>query len=349
MIIGFYNPALDSLSGGERYSLALASHWSKNHEVSIFWGHKEILIKAQERLRFNLSDTRVTQNIFLGTNVLKKIALTRQYDLLFILSDGSIPTTFAKHNIIHFQIPFPSIAISLWKLRRYDAVVCNSVFTKKHLDKKLGEKSLVIYPPVAPIEGNIVGKQKVILSVGRFSDYHQTKKQHILIQAFIQATSQDKLKGWRLILAGGLLPSDEPYFHKLNQESDGYAIDLLPNISHQSLSSLYRRATLYWHAAGYGETDPMLMEHFGISTVEAMSAGCIPLSYDGGGQPEIIESGTSGVLWHTVDELIDASEQLIHKRSLMLQLRKNALSRSELFDEGRFFHAYDSLLREITS
>jgi len=36
------------------------------------------------------------------------------------------------------------------------------------------------------------------------------------------------------------------------------------------------------------------LEHFGITTVEAMAAGCVPLVYDSGGQAEIVSSGYNG-------------------------------------------------------
>ena len=43
---------------------------------------------------------------------------------------------------------------------------------------------------------------------------------------------------------------------------------------------------LFWHAAGLGEdptTNPDRFEHFGISVVEAMSAGAVPMVYEHGG------------------------------------------------------------------
>ncbi len=46
------------------------------------------------------------------------------------------------------------------------------------------------------------------------------------------------------------------------------------------LADLYARASIFWHAAGLGEDaedDPNRMEHFGISIVEAMSAGAVPV------------------------------------------------------------------------
>ena len=45
MKIGIYSPYLDTLGGGERYMISLASHWSKSHEVSVYWDSKTSYMK----------------------------------------------------------------------------------------------------------------------------------------------------------------------------------------------------------------------------------------------------------------------------------------------------------------
>lgn len=347
MKIGFYNPALDSLSGGERYMLTLASHWANDHDVWVYWNDDSILEKAEKRLNINLSRVKITQNIFSGKNVLKKVTITRQYDLLFILTDGSIPTTFARHNILHFQIPFSHIQAFPWKLKRYDSIVCNSHFTKNNLDRKLSDNAIVVYPPVAPITGSVT-KEKIILSVGRFSSYFQTKKQQVLIASFKRALNQGKLKGWKLVLTGGLLPSDEGYFQGLCKQARGLPIELIPNVTHENLTDYYKKSRLYWHAAGFGETDASLMEHFGITTVEAMSAGCVPIACNGGGQPEIITHGKDGMLWNTTDDLISYSLDVANDVRQYKKMQQEAIVRAKTFRPEVFCASFDRILSDIT-
>lgn len=347
MKIGFYSPYLDTLGGGERYTLTLASHWSGHHSVSVFWDQADILDKAQKRFDINLSSIKVVQNIFRGSNVFKKLFITRQYDLLFFLSDGSIPSTIAKRNILHFQIPFSPIAYSRAKLSRYQTVVCNSQFTKRSLDARVAKHAMVIYPPVSPVQEGRGKKENLILSVGRFTGFHTAKKQNVLIEAFAQGVKDKKLDGWRLILAGGLLPSDRQYFDSLQSLAKGLPVTFEANISHSRLDDYYLKSKIYWHAAGYGETDPQWMEHFGIATVEAMSAGTVPVVYDGGGQPEIVKDGENGFLWRTTRELLEKTDGIITNENLAETLQKNAIKTSKQFSVSQFCQAFDRLLYEL--
>lgn len=347
MKIGFYSPYLDTLGGGERYVLTLASHWSAHHNAELFWNDSTIVDRAQKRLNIDLSRVKVTRNIFRDTSVFKKLFITRQYDLIFFLSDGSIPSTLARYNILHFQMPFGKIPYSGVKLSRYQAIICNSQFTKDALDVRIGSRAEVIYPPVALVNGRGSKKEKLILSVGRFTGFHTAKKQHILLEAFRQGTKDKSLSGWKLVLVGGLLASDEEYFSRLKKMAHDLPVEFLPNAPLTKLIDLYRRASIYWHAAGYGETDPRWMEHFGITTVEAMSAGAVPIVFAGGGQREIVDEGKNGFLWKTTGELLEKTSEIIINKKLTVTLQKNAIHTGKKFSVSRFCGAFDHLLYEI--
>ncbi len=342
MRIGIYNPYFDGFGGGERYTLTLASHWSQTHDVFLFWNDDGIRKIAQQRFNVDLSKVETTQNFFQTKNVLKKALLSKRYDLIFFLSDGSIPTSFAKYNILHFQVPFPHIRVNPLKLMQYQAIVCNSEFTKGAIDQRIGRRSTVIYPPVDTAKFIAAKtKEKIVLSVGRFSGYFQAKKQEVLIETWKKAD----IKNWQLILAGGLLPSDQLYFEKLANLASGQSITLLPNISFDDLVRLYSKASIYWHGAGYGEQDPKLAEHFGITTVEAMASGCVPIVYNGGGLPEIVRDGQDGFLWNTTDDLIHITQTCITQKDLVKKMRHNAQDRAKMFTVRKFCDAFDQLLQ----
>lgn len=349
MRIGFYNPYFDGFGGGERYTLTLASHWSQHHDVDIFWDDDSLKREALKRFEIDLSNIKIVHNIFYGGNVLKKLFLTRKYDIIFFLSDGSVPSTLARHNILHFQVPFPVIRARGLKLSRFDSIVCNSVFTKAHLDPHVGHRSIVIYPPVRTRDFKPKRKMKQVLSVGRFSSHYQAKKQQILIDVFRQCLQKKQLSDWRLVLAGGLLKSDKNFFETLQKQSGGLPVRLVPNAPYTALKELYAESSIYWHAAGFGESDPALAEHFGISSVEAMAAGSIPIVYNGGGQSEIVEDGKSGFLWRTTDELIRFTLAAISHKALYSSMQKECNERAKVFDESQFIRSFDGILDSFTN
>ncbi|MFZ2025227.1 MAG: glycosyltransferase [Microgenomates group bacterium] len=344
--IGIYNPYFDSLGGGERYVLTLAEHWSTMHDVSIFWDDASILRSATDRFGLDLSKVKTTPNIFGTRFLVRKLIESSKYDLIFFLSDGSVPMTMARQNIIHFQVPFAHIAMTPWKAAHYRSIVVNSEFTKHNLDKKLSVPVTIIYPPVDVTVLKTAKKEKIILSVGRFNALYGAKKQDVLIRAFIEMTKKKQANGWKLVLAGGCLATDEEYANSLLEMAKGYAIEFEMNCSYEKLQSLYEVSSMYWHAAGYGETDPTRMEHFGMTTVEAMSGCCIPIVYNAGGQPEIVKQGINGYLWNTVDELLVATSMIMKGKdikSIIIAAQQTA----KKFSKKLFNEQYDELLRSI--
>jgi glycosyltransferase involved in cell wall biosynthesis len=347
MKIGLYDPYFDSYGGGERYILTLARHWSETHDVKIFWDDTRMLSEAEERFDMNLGNVEAVPNIFAGKNLLRKLSATTAYDCILFLSDGSVPMSFAKYNILHFQVPFAHVNLPWWKAQKYQRIVCNSEFTQKNLDPSLTIHRSVIYPPVDTQKMKETQKTHTILSVGRFSSLYGAKKHEVLLRAFRKAQKAKGLAGWKMIIAGGLLPSDRAYFHQLKTMAKGLPVEFHANCTFHALQLLYGSAAIYWHAAGYGESKPERMEHFGITTVEAMGAGCVPAVFNGGGQPEIVDDNHTGILWNTPDELIQKTISIIQKKNALEGIKRAAKKRAGEFSVSRFTKSFDSLLSEI--
>jgi len=351
MKIGIHSPYLDSLGGGERYMLTIAEHLSRNHTVDIFWNDGKIKKKVFERLAIDLKRINFVEDIFyLGKNLLKKLILSREYDLVIFLSDGSIPSTLAKKNILHFQRPFLKVKekslLGRFKLSRFQAVICNSKFTKQYIDKQYGVNSQVIYPPVDIERFSSSKKKNSIVSVGRFS---VNKKQKEMAQFFKKISLE--LPEWEFYLSGGLLDHDKEYFEEVKSIIKEDSVKLLPNISFEKIKRHYSEAKIYWHAVGFREDEkknPAAMEHFGISTVEAMAAGCVPIVLNGGGQKEIIEHGKNGFLWRNEKELIDYTLRIASDEGLRKKMSKEAVKRSEDFSKEKFCQRIDRLISSIT-
>lgn len=309
------SPYLDHLGGGERYMLSVASVLeSLGHDIYFAWDNLSEINALAIMLGITLTaprlDPRVKELYFQGNATAMYLA-TRRYDVVVYLSDGSIPALGGRRNILHMQVPFHGVRGKSWqnKLKNnlIHKVIVNSIFTKRIVDNEYGINSVVVYPPVVAVTATSA-KENIILSVGRFEPSLNAKHQDILIRAFQELSPS--IPGWKLVLAGGSA-SDE-WLNRLKKMAEGAAIEFAPNVSHDGLTELYRQASIYWHAAGYGvdeSKNPELTEHFGISTVEAISAGCIPLVVPSGGQREIIADPEFH--WHTTEDLVAKTRKLI--------------------------------------
>lgn len=357
MKIGIYDPYLDDVGGGEKYMMSIAECLSQEHEVTVFWDNKRDIDTIIERFSLNLSGVRFSKNIFASqTGFLKRIFNSIGFDIIIFLSDGSIPFLLSRKTFIHLQQPlkhFPEHFLKdRIKLLRISGVFCNSIYTKSFNEKRIEVPTVVIYPPVEFKQKNIK-KENIILTVGRFrvknvrnvDDY---KKLLVMIESF-KSMNKKRIKGWRFVLATSVKKEDGEKFEDLKKSIKGYPIKFLVNMSNDDLWNIYSRAKIYWHAAGYGEDlekHPEYAEHFGISTVEAMGAGVVPVVINAGGQKEIITDSENGFLWDSTDDLVGKTQQLINDRALWEKMSLNAKQSIQKFSKERFCHEIQKLIRQ---
>lgn len=232
-------------------------------------------------------------------------------------------------------------------VRRYTRVFAYSRFSKDVMDRTWGVPSAVLYPPVDTSRFPPGKKRPIILSVGRFGRGGNNKRHLVLIEAF-RLLMKGGLQGWELHLAGAVSRDryNAPYFRQVQQAAWGLPITIHGDAPFEQLVELYGAATLYWHACGHGldeRRNPAHAEHFGITTVEAMAAGCVPMVVPKGGQPEIVEEGVSGLFWNEPHELAAKTRSLIADPPTIAHLSLMARERSRLFDRER----HDRTLRSI--
>jgi len=347
MRIGVFDPYLDTLSGGEKYMLTIASCLSSDNEVFIFWDkNKEAEIKktALQKLGLDLSGIKFYENIFAkNVSTVSRLIESNKFDAIVYLSDGSIPMVGTKL-YVHFQFPVEwvngqSLKTKI-KLSFVKKIFCNSKFTKKFIDNKLDVQSEVLYPPVDLHILKEVKKENIILHVGRFDVDNQGnnyKKQDVMIEMFKQMVDAG-LKDWKFkLILGGV--KDINRLAEYKKMIQGYPIELIVNISNQELWEHYSLAKIYWHATGLGEDlgkYPEKAEHFGISTVEAMGSGAVPVVFNAGGQREIIENEKNGFLCDNKEDFVSKTMALIKDDDLLKKLSKEAIKRLSIFSGDRF-------------
>jgi GT2 family glycosyltransferase/glycosyltransferase involved in cell wall biosynthesis len=258
----------------------------------------------------------------------------------------------AKRSFFHCQFPFPlsdshksRMNEGLDRLAGYEKVIVNSDFTKQAYETQLsrfGHSAVVevVSPPVATKRLLALRQERKqwILSIGRFSAAGHSKRQDVLIEA-MKATSVDFRKNWRLVLCGTVpnTAADRGYFKEL-QESVGNDVDVefILSPSASVLDSLLAQSAIYAHACGFGVRSPdefSRCEHFGITLVEALVAGCHIICYEVGGGPEIIARVGAGDTFGSIDELASLFERAAG-RNVDQTIRERA---AEYFDDAAFY------------
>lgn len=376
-----YDPYLDTLGGGERYCLSVAEILLKNgYEVDLLWsGDTSLVQKAEKRFSLNLNNLKIVPDVYgiqpkkldlleendhlskfinrtinpqkinLKINkLINKFKNNRKYDVIFYISDGSLPLLFGKKNYLHVQVPFvaknslSSTIIHQLKSKFFTNVICNSQFTASFQEKALKNKVLVVYPPVDVdkfYSNN--NKENIILSVGRFDNILNAKKQDILIDGFRKLYESTPSLNWKLVLAGGSLldPEKNSYLQYLQKKAQNLPVEFVVNPPFNILQEIYSKSKIYWHAAGF-EVDekihPENTEHFGITVVEAMSSGLVPVVINQGGIPEIVDNGVTGFLWKTLDDLVSKTQKLIDNPETLKLMSQQSLINCQQFSKDNF-------------
>ena len=224
-------------------------------------------------------------------------------------------------------------------LRTYDAIAVNSPYTGDWVQRLWDRSSEVVAPPVRLRRGGAKGP--IVLSVGRFfaNDSGHSKKQLELARAFRALVEQHGVTGWELHLVGGCTDLDRGYVDAIRRESVGLPIQLHVNARGQDVDELYARASIFWHAGGINENPelhPERFEHFGISVVEAMSAGCPPMVFHRGGPAAIVEHGVSGLHFSSIDELATQTASLVQDPDRLAKLAATAENAAQEYDAEHF-------------
>ncbi len=304
--------------------------------------------------------------------------LTEPYDLFIYSGHGVPPFCSAGRGLVYCHFPFESHPTHellrtngweghfhldrwirlrgytwLWnrRMRGYQKLLSNSNFTSGWIERLWKRPSEVLYPPVA-IESASVAKENIIVSLGRFivTDGKNHALQLKTFREFLSVTGGD----WRLCLIGFCtdLPQDRAYLERLQAISRDIPVTFVVNAPRQTLWTHLAKAKLYWHATALGgEADipPKRMEHFGIATVEAMGAGCVPLVPMSGGQPEIVEHEVSGFLCRNAQALLQHTSRLAIDDLLCRQMGRAAIERSARFRPEAFKQRMSQFVAEALS
>ncbi len=372
MKIGIYNqPSVGGINGVENCVVTLAQAFSDDHEVEIVHHARD---RSRERLEefYGVSLDRVVlrslprERRVWPRNPVRRYRQIRNwlreasesYDFFMTVCASMPPYCHAPKGALVVVFPLdsrtgPTDGLNPWqrlqehfeewewreRLGSYQLTTSISEFTRLWIRNRWGVDSEIVYAP-AEADFPVLPKEDLILSVGRFAAAGTVKNQLEMMEVF-RDMKPDLPDSLRYFTVGplGRDPAEREYFNRVSEIAGECGATALHDLEFEQLSELYARAKIFWHAAGYGtdpEANPDLLEHFGIVTVEAMAAGCVPLVIDRGGQPEIVEHGVSGYVWRTLAELREYTSRLLSDDALWNRMSEAARLRAAQFDRQSF-------------
>ncbi len=355
MKICLYSPYVPPhTGGGEKYLFDVAQVLATRHQVVVAVSSIQPLSsEVQQQLSRTYSrfvDQPLTNLTFtatpLGTSASawQKWWWTGQFDLIYYVTDGSLFFSRARRNILHIQVPLlldKSTPVEQLKLKNWQVKNTNSNFTRQVVEEKWPVQINTVHHPLVELQPptKLPAKEKIILHVGRFFRQLHTKRQDALVRFFRQLVTEQAAacRGWKLVLIGSV--EDESYAAEVKNLAHGLPIEIYHQVSRQQLTNWYYKASIYWHATGFGidqQTQPEKVEHFGISTAEAMLAGGAPVVIAKGGQPEILGPDLKEYLWETESQLLAQTLILIKNPVLLQTVQHQAQSRAKLFGRSQF-------------
>ncbi len=346
--IAIYNLNFTAMGGGERRSALLAAHLAKSNNVTLFIAAPLSPQLIMQVFGIDLSGVRIVP--LQGRDHLREIAKSRP-DVFINNSHSSELPNIAPAGIYMCMFPERQ-AINL---ESYDVITANSEYSAKWILKNWRYPSEVVYSACQDM-GPVSKKEKKILNVARFFEDTPTahhKRQDILVEAFRRFVDEVR-QDWELHLVGRVnaTAQDNSYLDRVRALSDRYPIRIRENISFDQLREEYRTASVYWHATGFGfaeEDRPSKQEHFGMSIVEALSAGAVPLAFNGGGPRETIKPGSNGYLWNSIDELIGQTQLLADDSVRIEAMSAQGVADSRHFSGDLYLARMDAIIKRLTS
>jgi glycosyltransferase involved in cell wall biosynthesis len=173
-------------------------------------------------------------------------------------------------------------SLAMRAMTRSSLILTNSAFSREAIKEAFAYvHPYVLYPPVDTERFSHAYSQPIntrevkVLVVARFSPEKQIEN---------AITVAHLLGGnMKFQIVGSLTPANRPYFKMLQNMIETYGltqtVTLTPNASNEELIDAMSKSMIYFHT--------MTGEHFGVSIVEAMAAGLVPIVPAYGGCSEI--------------------------------------------------------------
>lgn len=308
MRIGFFSPTINRVGGGEWVTLNMIhALQNKEHEIIVYSAEKIDYCHIKEFFGCNLKidrEVRIPPNIFdpyglenIYPNLLKSYKFRLNCDVLIDTFSNAV---FPWSDAVYFQgrpkvtqlpkgvkgtafIPYKTFLINSAKRFKNEekALMACSRHVAKTVEAVTGLTVNVLYPPISnffKISEKAPSKSNIVVTVTRISN----DKQPETVPKIAKLTKGNMkfiiIGSCRTTAELNVLKSLQKLIHELGLDD---RVTLLMNASREKQREILQESKVYLHPF-------VFYEAFGISVVEAMSAGCVPIVPDVGGLKEIV-------------------------------------------------------------
>lgn len=265
------------------------------------------------------------------------------FPLRAALEFSQVPA-FTYTSIWRTLAPFYNLATSTFdRIAPSKLLLTNSKFIKEIVKVSLDRTPIVVYPPVdtKSFSGCLrVSKDENLVAI--VASY--APKRHLEQVALIAKHA----KNARFVVIGktneyssNTLQNLKDYIAALGLED---RVILLKNVPFEELLAVLSKAKVYLHV--------MPCDHFGISVVEAMASGCVPVVHRSGGPwTDILEKeqGKYGFSYLNAVEAANQIEDLMLDDNLRIAIAAKASYRAAKFDKSVFMRRIAEVVEKIAA
>ena len=240
---------------------------------------------------------------------------------------------------------FAILKYGYWNLMRNSTVITNSEFSRRAIVNAFGLDNIYILSPPIDIEtfrnvalmtnGDDDETNDIILVISRIAPHKKIENAIKLAKIL-----KDNNVGKGMKIVGNLYYYFFDYYSELKQMvldlglTDYITFEI--NASLDKLLSIIRESRVYFH--------PMIGEHFGISVLEAMAAGLIPVVPNEGG---LIEFVPQEYQFNTIEQ---AAEIIMHVFTRLPKTERIKISNDiNKFSNSHYIEGFQTILNELLS
>ena len=217
------------------------------------------------------------------------------------------------------------------KLKKASKVVCSSEYVKSLFRDRYGLNNIcVIHPPSQAVFKKYLKKRNTILTIGAFEPI----KNFDLVLEIAR-----KVPEYEFWLVGRINDSFKDYYLRISHNRPKN-VKVFADMPFEKLKELILKAKVYLHTTR--------IEQFGMSVVQAMTGGCVPVVYaEGAPFEDIVCRGKYGFHYKTPEVAADIIKDILSNKGLFNEYSDLAKERSKDFGFESFKEKLLNLVTEF--